>query len=166
MAEAIAGLAVASSIIAVVQLTGRVLSVGWECVRIYQDGAPDLEKLMEELTVFHGVLSTLQARLDKENVKVSELETLTLLEQPCGPLHASGEALVEILETLNSLGSGPSRRLRACISGPRLQKRITKLIDRIERLKSILLLAFHSDQMFACPVPMSPESNSPILLEL
>jgi type IV secretory pathway TrbF-like protein len=54
MAEALAAIAVASSIISVVQVSAQVVQLGWECVKLYRSGAPEgLDELVEELTMVH-----------------------------------------------------------------------------------------------------------------
>jgi hypothetical protein len=150
MAEVIAGLAVASSIISVVQVAAQAVQLGWECVKIYKAGSPEgLDKLAEELTMLHGVLFTIESRFKAaEGDMDDESATLKLLEHPGGPLSACHDVLSQTLTLFEELGvkKGVQNRVRAAFSGTTLKHQIGSLMDRIERLKSLLLLALHSDQ--------------------
>nr|POF00993.1 hypothetical protein CFP56_20941 [Quercus suber] len=67
MAEALAGLAVASITITILQITEKVVIHGRVCVRTLRDTPKKLEELMQELTSLHGVLATLQSQLAAAN---------------------------------------------------------------------------------------------------
>jgi Fungal N-terminal domain of STAND proteins len=151
MAEALVGIAVASSIISVFQVSAQAVQLGWECVKLYQAGAPQgLDKLVEELTLLHGVLSTLESQFNTANAEENERSAvLGLLEHPGGPLSACSDALGQILKLFEELGvkKGVRSRVRAAFSATALTHNIDSLMDRVQRLKSLLLLALYSDQV-------------------
>jgi hypothetical protein len=151
MAEALAVLAVASSITAVVQVSAQVVQLGWECVKLYKTGPPEgLDKLVEELTMLHGVLFTIESQFKAgAGDKDDESATLGLLEHPGGPFSACHDVLGQILHLFEELGvkKGVRNRVRAAFLGTALKHQIGSLMDRIQRLKSLLLLSLHSDQV-------------------
>src|ERR1700744_5985601 len=144
MAEALVAIAVASSIISVVQVAAQAVQLGWECVKLYKTGSPEgLDKLVAELTQLHGVLFTIESQLKAcTEGEDDDYATLKLLEQPGGPLSACYEVLEKILTLFEELGvkRGVRTRVRAAFSGTAVKQQISSLMDRLERLKSLLLL--------------------------
>ncbi len=145
MAEAIAGLAVASSIISVVQLTASVLNLGWPIAKSRKDGSrKGLVALLDELTLLHGVLSTLRSQATSS--ASVDLAITKLLNQPHGPLGACKDALSDTAQLISDL---TNHKIRTLVTrAPTLDRDLASLTQRIERLKSILLLALHSDQLY------------------
>ncbi|KAI1122478.1 hypothetical protein F5Y10DRAFT_271041 [Nemania abortiva] len=112
MAKALAALGVASSIIAVVQITASVLRPGWS-----------VSSVQDSVT----------------------LSAATLLKQPTGPLSACKLAITDIVELVENL---KTRKLCTVVTkGASIEKDLESLRQRVERLKTVLLLALHSDQL-------------------
>lgn len=63
MAEAIAGLALASSIITVIDITRKVVTTGWQCYRGTGNAPKELVQVMSELMSLLGILDTLHSHL-------------------------------------------------------------------------------------------------------
>lgn len=142
MAEAIAGLAAASSIIALIQITGSILRLGWSFVKSDKCGAyQGLIRLLNELTLLHGVLVTLQSQASSTSL---DNAVVSLLNHEQGPLSACKDALSDIAQLISDWSAHKIRTL--ITKGPSLDKNLASLTNRIERLKSVLLLALHSDQ--------------------
>jgi hypothetical protein len=137
--------------IAVVQVSAQAVQLGRECIKLYQSEAPEgLDKLVEELTLLHGVLSTLESQFRTADAEKNEgSAVLGSLEHPGGPLSACHDAHGQILELFEELGvkKGVRSRVRAAFLTTSLKQRISSLMDRVQRLKSLLLSALHADQM-------------------
>jgi hypothetical protein len=151
MAEVFIGLAAASSIITVIDLTGKLLRVGWDCVKIYRGNAPEgMERLVEELTLLHGLLTTLRSQFElaKKEMNIVELAVEKLLQQTGGLMEVCKATLNEVATTLNNILSQRGARLKTALTGHNISKQLIELVNRIERFKSCLLIALHSDHLY------------------
>lgn len=144
MAEAIAALGVAASVIAVVQVTASVLRLGWSTVQTLKGTTQKaLLGLLDELTLLHGVLLTLHSQASVPNSFDSAVAGL--LKKPTGPLPACKLAITDAAELIGDLSERkPQTLLR---KGTSFEKDLESSRHRIERLKTVLLLALHSDQL-------------------
>ncbi len=146
MSEALAGLAIASNIISIVHITGQLVGKGWECVRMLKEAPKELRAFMGELTSLHGVLLTLQDQVATSHFasQMAGFSVLDMLNQPDGALEACKSALVQAKHLLDSL---QTTTLFSVVSALTKRRDIMTLRERIERLKTILILALHSDHL-------------------
>ncbi len=147
MAEALAGLAVASSIIAVVQVSGSVVvQAGWTCYRAMKSPPEELSVLMTELMSLQGVLSTLHDHLSNLHYDndLKNLAALAVLDQPDGVLATCTKVLKEVSEILGGL---QKRKLASLIAVATQRQKLASAKSRIERLKILLTLAISSDHL-------------------
>ena len=146
MAEALAGLAVASSIIAVIQITSKIVVTGWSYVRTVKGLSKELSQLMVELTSLQGVLAALrdQVATSYTEYDVTGLAVLEILNAPGGAMEACESALQEVDEMFNDFRTS---RLSQILVGKTKSKDILSLRDKIERMKSVLTLALYSDHL-------------------
>jgi len=144
MAEAVAVLGVAASIIAVVQVTASALRLGWSVVQTLKGTTQkSLLGLLDELTLLHGVLLTLHSQTSVPNS--FDLDVAALLKEPTGPLPACKLAISEAGGLIKDLNE---RKFRTLLTkGNSIEKDLESSRNRIERLKTVLLLALHSDQL-------------------
>lgn len=145
MAEALGGLAVASSIIAVLQLTGTVMSQGYGYIALLKDAPKELRDFFNELSSLCGILSALKGQLDhaKNTPNDPRLLALIHLDTPGGPLSSCKALLYRVQKRILSL----ENRLGSYLVGPRHIKEARYDIQCLERLKSVLQLALVADQM-------------------
>ncbi len=146
MAEALAGLAIASSIIAVIQVAGSVVKTGWTCYRAMKSPHEELSDLMTELMSLQGVLSTLHdhvSNLHHDN-DIRKLAALEVLNQPDGVLATCTKVLKEVSEILEGL---QKRKLASLIAVATQRQKLVSAKSRIERLKLLLTLAISSDHL-------------------
>lgn len=147
MAEAIAGLAVATSIIAVVETTSKVVAIGWRCYREIKSAPKELVDVMSELMSLQGVLNTLQSHLSTPHDHNSkDFLALEVLNQPDGVLAACTVVLQDVLRVIEGL---QKKRISSVIAAATGGQKLLETKSQIERLKSLLMLALSSDHMYA-----------------
>lgn len=138
MAEA---LGIAASIIAVLQLTGKLTSVGYGYIGGVRRAAKDLGELLQGLGSLSGVLLSLQNYVDANPGSVA----LQKLGDPDGPLRGCAKELEELISKLT-----PRDGWKGKIDGlkwPLKEKEISQYVLRIERHKSLFIFALTADQM-------------------
>ncbi|KFY61391.1 hypothetical protein V496_05032 [Pseudogymnoascus sp. VKM F-4515 (FW-2607)] len=145
MAEAIAGLALASSIITVIDITRKVVTTGWQCYRGTGNAPKELVEVMSELMSLLGILDTLHSHLinlhDNDPKNFLALEELN---RPDAVLAACAVVLQDVLDILRVL---QKRRLRSIIATATSSQKFMTVKSRIERLKDLLILALSSDHV-------------------
>jgi hypothetical protein len=104
MAEAIAGLAVATSIITVIDTTCKVVAMGWRCYHEIKTAPKELVEVMSELMSLQGVLNTLNSHLSTSHGHNSkDFLALEVLNQPGGVLAACEIVLQDVLQIIEGL---------------------------------------------------------------
>jgi hypothetical protein len=147
MAEAIAGLAVASSIIQVIDATCKVVATGWKCYRGIKNPPKELVEVMSELMSLQGILNTLHGHLStSHNHDPKDLLALEVLNQPDGVLSACTVILQDVLHIIEGL---EKKKLSSIIAAATSGQKLLETIGRIERLRGLLMLALSSDHMYA-----------------
>lgn len=145
MADPLAGLAVASSILAILQLTGTIISQGYSYIALLKDSPRELQDLFNELSSLSGILSALKGQLDhaKNTPNDPRLLALIHLDTPGGPLNTCQNILYRVQKRIHCLNNS----LGGYLVVPRYVKETKYDIECLERLKSILQLALFADQM-------------------
>ncbi|OBT63806.1 hypothetical protein VE03_06936 [Pseudogymnoascus sp. 23342-1-I1] len=145
MAEAITGLALASSIISVIDITRKVVTTGWQCYRGTRNAPKELVDVMSEVMSLHGILDTLHGHLSTfYNNDPKDFLVLEVLNKPDGVLAACAVVLQGVLDILEGL---QKKRLGSIITAATSSQKFTAVKGRIERLKVLLLLALSSDHL-------------------
>lgn len=147
MAGTIAALAVSSSIIAVLQLTGTILWQGYSYIAQLTAAPKELQALLNELSSLSGILSALKCQLDHgiNTPYDPRLLALTQLDASGGPLAACTTLLQRVQKRIRSLERSSS--MGGYLVAPRYVKEMRYDIEGLERLKSVLQLALFADQM-------------------
>lgn len=147
MAEVIAGLAVASSIITVIDTTCKVVATGWKCYRGIKNPPKELAEVLSELMSLKGILDTLHSHLSTSYDNSSkDLLGLEVLNQPGGVLSACAAVLQDVLQIIEGL---QKKKLSSIIASATSGQKFLETKGRIERLKGLLILALSSDHMYA-----------------
>lgn len=130
-----------ASIIAVIQLTGKVTSLGYVYFQALKRAPKDLGELVNELGSLTKVLTTLQDIADK-NPQLAALQTLNSRNGPLEGISAELKKLVSKLEPRKGF-KGTMDNLK----WPLKEADTMQHISRIERCKSLFDLALTTDQM-------------------
>src|SRR6266480_534900 len=141
------GLSAAASVIAAIQISGKVFDLCRTYYLEVRDAREDIKRLRDEVTILQDVLTNV-ADLAKAPGS-AKLSILGQLNQPDGPLQQCGTEL-QGLATKLELGQGKDMMkqfgLRA-LKWPFSSKDIDKTIKAIERYKVTFSLALTADQM-------------------
>lgn len=101
MAEAIARLALASSIIIVIDITRKVVATGWQRYRGTGNAPKELVEVMSELMSLHGILDTLHSHLiTLHGEDHKDFLALEALNKPDAVLAACAVVLQDVLDIL------------------------------------------------------------------
>ncbi|KFZ16169.1 hypothetical protein V502_05226 [Pseudogymnoascus sp. VKM F-4520 (FW-2644)] len=145
MAEAIAGLAVASSIITVIDTTYKVVEMGYKCYRGIKNPPKELEEVMSEVMSLQGVLNTIHRRLStSHDVDSRDLLALEELNRPDGVLSTCAVVLQDVLRIIEG---HRKKKLGSVIAAVTSGQKFLESKSRIERLKGLLMLALSSDHI-------------------
>lgn len=145
MAEAIAGLAVATSIITVIDTTCKVVAIGWRCYREIKTAPKELVEVMSELMSLQGILNTLHSHLsNSRDHNSNDFLALEVLDQPDGVLAACAVVLQDVLRIIEGL---EKKKFGSVIAAATGGQKFLEAKSRIERLKSLLMLALSFDHM-------------------
>lgn len=146
MAEAIAGLAVASSIIAVIDATHKVVTTGWKCYKGIRNPPKELLEVMSELMSLHGILEALRSHLYTSHDQNSKDSlALDVLNQPDGVLSVCAVVLQDVRRIIEGLRK---KKLSSILAAATNGQKLLEAKSRIERLKGLLMLALSSDHLY------------------
>ena len=149
------GLALAASIIAILQIIDSVTSVCYDYGAAAKDGSWELSKVRAEMESLRNVLETLHPLAEEAESASSSagtrLPTLALLCGPRGLLNCCLDEVRHLDERLKapswSDGFGPKRKaFIQALRWPLNKAKTTKALDDISRYRSILNLAITADQ--------------------
>lgn len=130
-----------ASVIAVAQLTGQVASLGYSYLSGVKKAPKDLADLVEELDSLKKVLITLKDYLDKN----AQSPALQALNDAKGPIRVCALEL-KILQAKLEPRKG-FRGMIGRLKWPIKEHEIAEYKARIERQKSLFILALAADQM-------------------
>ena len=151
------GLALAASVIAVVQITNSVISVCYDYSAAATGASWELPRLMSELESLRSVLQRLesiakQAELPRA-MHNSKAPTFKELCKPNGPLQLCSDEVKSLEAALKTpdwaTGFGPKRKaLVQALRWPLKAKDTEKALKQISRLREILSFALTADQTY------------------
>lgn len=136
-------LSITASVIAVLQLTGTMITLGKDYIKGVKDAPEDIQQLIDELQSLGKVLSTLRDHI--VNDKDLKSTALQALNGQNGHLSACALELKRLQLKLE-----PEKGLRAKINRlkwPLKEKETFQYISRIERHKSLFTFALTIDQL-------------------
>jgi hypothetical protein len=134
------GLSAAASIIAVVQLTGTVLSY----LKAVHDAGKDCESYFQEAPGLCGLLTTLQIHILGGRNSEPWFNAVRTLEH--GPLDQYKAALKQFVSKV-SPGEGRRERLAQRLTWAFVKDDIKDLLGKTERLKSLVQIALQMDHL-------------------
>jgi hypothetical protein len=154
------GLGIAASIIAVLQVTGKIVAICYDYRAAASDGTWELPRVIDEITGLRNVLETLErlaSEAESPNADArARLPTLRLL---CKPRDGEGRALLEMcfedleklkdkLEPPKWMGPEGSRRraLGQALKWPMSRADTIKMLETVGRFRDMLNLALTADQ--------------------
>jgi hypothetical protein len=150
-------LSVTASIIAVLQVTSKIISICYDYTSAVKNSSSELSRVIEEIKDLRNVLETLEqlARKAESSDPAAgvQLPALQLLSEPeGGPLAkclAELEALKQKLtpQSLNGQAKSKRKALLEALGWPLKEKETEKILRNIERFKTTLALATTADQV-------------------
>ena len=145
------GLAIAASVIAVLQITNSVISICYDYSAAVNGTSWELPRLTSELESLRSVLQRLEPIAKQADF--SKAPTLIELCKPNGPLLLCCreiESLEAVLKTPDwAAGFGPKRKaLVQALRWPLKAKDTEKALKQISRLREVLSFALTADQTY------------------
>lgn len=134
-------LGIAGSIIAVIQLTGQIISLGYDYIGGVTKASKDLRNLVSELQSLGIVLLAMKEFADAN----PESKTLELLNGKDGPLPGCRQELQKLQRKITPR-KGLKGKLDA-LKWPLEEKETLRHMMQIERQKSLFSLALTTDHM-------------------
>jgi hypothetical protein len=131
-----AGLGEVASVIAVLQLSGKVV----DYVGKVKDASEDRKRLRDEIRACKRILQEIKDDADDSQESDGWVDTIKTLERPDGPLPRLQSALIQV-ETRLRKGD----TFRGSLKWPFQERDVIKIIDTIDREKSLLSLALSRD---------------------
>lgn len=137
-------LGIAASIIAVIQLAGKLTSLGYGYIGGVKRAPKDVQELLDELSSLVKVLVVLRDYVDKNPQSAAALQTLN---GPGGPIHGIGQELGVLQSKLDPTGKDGFKGIMGDLKWPLKEKETMQHISRIDRHKSLFIFALTTDQM-------------------
>lgn len=132
-------LSMTASIIAILDVTAKFTSY----LSDVKDARAEHRKLVAEISQLHGLLISLRYRVQAAPAGDTWYNQIKLLAQENGPLDQFREALEAILKRLP--GQEKREQLKATLTWTWNKKHIDKVLQRIERLKTLVICALAED---------------------
>jgi hypothetical protein len=143
-------LSIAASLIAVLQISGTVISALYEYRKGVKDASKDAVDIIEELNSLRRVLESLLIATEKEESRVegvSRLSTFRQLAEPNGELERCKTDLMALNAKLQpETGWGGLRR---ALKWPLKKSEVQSTLNSLHRAKGTLHLALSTDQTVA-----------------
>jgi hypothetical protein len=131
-------LGVASSIIAIVQITQQIVALAKRNIHTTDHAHSILSNLLGRLTAYKGFFEGLQVQAESHE---SGANRLSVLDHVGGPLTACKDALLFIKSSLEK----PRGKIWI---GKVLNKDITNALEKLDQLRPILQIALETDQKY------------------
>lgn len=139
-------LSVTASIIAVIQLTGSVVSAVYSYRTGVKNAPEDAAKVIQDLTGLSQVLENLLQVIERESsTKASRLESLESLTKPDGPLQSCQNTLEHLKAKLQPKEGW--RAIKQSLTWPLKKDEIKSTLDDIATAKKTIGLAVSVDHM-------------------
>ena len=138
-------LSIIGSIIAVVQLSGAVISICYDYRKEARRAPGEPKRITDELTALQKILEKLIEIAENENADHgSQLSSLKLLNEPEGPLAMCQVELTSLKAKLEpSVRRGAALR---ALNWPLKELETRRSLETISRIKETLTLALTADQ--------------------
>ena len=141
------GLSVAASIMAVLDLTGKVIKY----VKEAKDASAERNRLLKDIINMKGSLHSLQSHVEISDPNEPWMRAVQGLSKPGGPLEVYKAALEQLLEKLSPPhGDGKRvlvKRLGSSLIWPFQSGEISEILATIERQQKLFDLALSLDSM-------------------
>lgn len=139
-------LGVTASIITVLQLT----SVAIKCISSWSKKSKNVQNLSRELESLQKVLFGLRDFSEQQSEQLPALQSLNEPDGVLDQIQGTLEKLVNILTDAGDVKKGAewTKRGRAALGWPLLEKEIEAMLRCLERYKSGLLLALGRDSLY------------------
>jgi ankyrin repeat domain-containing protein 50 len=135
------GLGAAASVIAVIQISGKIFDLCWTYYSEVKDARKDIRRLRDEVKSLQDVLTNVAELADAPgSAKLSILR----LNQPDGSIQQCRTELIELARKLETKQGKDKMR---ALKWPFRSKDVDKAIADIERSKATFSLALAVDQM-------------------
>lgn len=134
-------LGVAGSVIGILQLTGKLVSWGYEYIEGVKDASEDLRQLISELLSLSNVLLVLQGYIQDDKKST----TLQILNGHNGPIPGCMLELKRLQLKLEPKTGLQGKK--KCLMWPLKEKETMKHISQLERHKGLFALALTADQL-------------------
>lgn len=132
-------LGITASIVGLIQLSGKVASLGYGYIGAVKRASADVQDLVDELISLSKVLIALRQFAD-DNPQSEALATLS------GPLRGCTLELEKLERKLKPVDS-TWRRMLGSLKWPLKEAEMGQVIGRLERLKSLFVIALSTDHM-------------------
>jgi hypothetical protein len=144
-------LSIASGVAGLLSLTGAIISEGYRISSKIKQSSDNIRSLLNELSLFSGVLAGLKAHLTEQSNSVNGKTNIAnsfLLSQPY--LKAISECTDILQKTLALLGKlGKLHPVMRAIQWDSILDEAQELVSKLERYKSMFILCFQVDQRCA-----------------
>ncbi|KAI9704034.1 MAG: hypothetical protein M1820_005655 [Bogoriella megaspora] len=138
-------LSITASIIAVIQLSGSVISAVYNYRRDAKNASEDAIKVVQDLTGLSQILEKLLQMIEKDkNTKGTRLESLEVLIKPDGPLETCQQTLEKLSAKLQPEKGW--RLVKQSLTWPLKADYVKKALDEIATAKATLAIALTVDQ--------------------
>jgi hypothetical protein len=134
-------LSITASVIAIIQLTGTVVSY----LNDVKDAPKDCKDIKVEAANLYSLLIQLQCRLEQDDLNLPWYATMQSLAVFGGPLDQYLEALKQLESKV--VVNGGARKVRGALLWTFSKKAVAKILNRMERLKSLLAVALEMDHL-------------------
>ncbi len=135
----------AASVIAVVQIAGKVWSLCWKYLSDAKDAKSDIERLMSNITAVQCVFQQVQ-ELAKSPGAPKLLASKTLIEKIPSELQQEFERLLKVLDPGKRKATMKALGLRS-LKWPLQKEEVERTFQLLERHKTTLLTAMSCDQL-------------------
>lgn len=136
-------LSMAASIIAVIQITGSVVSLCYDYRSGAQNASKEMKQLTDEVISLRDVLEAILKLVDEGSTENFHLSTLKLLTQTDGPL-SKCKTEMKLLEAELKPAMG-IRAVARTLKWPFARGEVERKVERLNRLKGSLTLALVTD---------------------
>jgi hypothetical protein len=138
-------LSITASIIAVIQLTGSVISAAYNYRNGVRNAPEDAVRIIEDLTELSQILEKLLKLIEKDRSTGStQLTSVNTLIGSDGPLETCRKSLTELKSKLQPENGW--RAVRKALTWPLKQDYIRQTLDEIAKAKATIDLALSVDQ--------------------
>ena len=134
-----------AGLIAVAQISGTIISICYDYRRGLKNASSSVMRLADEVKSLRDVIESLIKIVDEQQSKASNLPTIELLAHEDGPLTQCLKELEDLQVKLQpAIGW---KAINKALKWPLSEPELTKVLTRLNRLKTTLLVAMSADQL-------------------